>query len=112
MRNPEEIIELLDLAEMGLTAEQAYKIVRMTGDMISSAFAAGRVAAAEGIDEMPHELGDEGWGELERQAADAGYEPAIVRRRRRGDFTTQTIEAAYQFGYRQASKVARGVTRP
>ncbi len=113
MPNSEEIIKALDLLEMGLTAEQAYKIGRMTGDMISAAVGAGRVAAAEDVDRMPNTLGDEGWGTLERQAEDAGYDPAFVRRRRtRDDFTTTTIEAAYQYGYRQASKVARGVTRP
>lgn len=110
--NQEQIVEALDLASMGLTAEQAYRIGRLTGDMISSAFALGRVAAAQDIDCMPYELGDEGWGDLERQAVDAGYDASIIRRRRRGDLTTTTIEAAYQYGYRQASKVARGVTRP
>lgn len=113
MRNPEEIIDALDLSEMGLTAEQTHKIGRMTGDMISAAFAAGRVAAAEAIDQMPVMLGNQGWQRLADKAAAADYDPQLVwRRRRRDDFTTATIEGAYQYGYRQASKVARGVTRP
>lgn len=114
MLNQQQIIEALDLAELGLTAEQAYKIGRLTGDLISSAFAAGRVAAAEAVNQMPTALGDDGWSALADKAEEAGYERRVVLRRRRPEdnFTALTIEAAYQYGYRQASKVARGVTRP
>lgn len=109
----EKMIEALDLAEMGLTAEQAYKIGKLAGNLMEMAYSAGRVAAAEDVDRMSNTLGDEGWNALARQAEDAGYDPTFVHRRRiRDDFTTTTIEAAYQYGYRQASKVARGVTRP
>lgn len=111
--NQEQIIEALDLAEMGLTAEQAYKIGRLTGDMISSAFALGRVAAAEDVDQMPITLGAGGWNYLAKKAEEAGSDPRRVwRRHRSDDFTAATIETAYQYGYREAAKVARGVTRP
>ena len=110
----EKMIEALDLAEMGLTAEQAYKIGKLAGNLMEMAYSAGRVAAAEDVNQMPTSLGDEGWSALADQAEEAGYERRVVLRRRRPEdnFTALTIEAAYQYGYRQASKVARGVTRP
>jgi hypothetical protein len=69
-----------------------------------------RKQIAADIRAMPHELGDEGWNDLERRAEEAGYDRQTVRRRRRGDFTTTTIEAAYQYGYRRSAQVARGLT--
>lgn len=70
---------------------------------------AARQAAAADIERMPYELGDKGWAALEAKAVEADYPPRWVRdRRRRDDFTTATIECAYQYGYRQAAKVARG----
>jgi hypothetical protein len=70
---------------------------------------AGREDAAREIEAMPHDLGDEGWGWISRKADDAGWAVESVRsRRRRDDFTTATIETAYQYGYRRAAKIARG----
>lgn len=69
----------------------------------------GRYSASVDIKNMPPSLGDEGWAELERNAVEADYPPRWVRdRRRRDDFTTATIECAYQYGYRKAAKVAYG----
>jgi len=69
----------------------------------------GRYAASIDIKNMPITLGDEGWGHLADQAEDAGYDRRVVTRRRRPEtFTTLTVEAAYQYGYRQAAKVAQG----
>ncbi len=112
--NEQQIIKALDLAEMGLTVEQAFTIGRLTGDMLRSAFALGRVAAAEDVDHMPIALGDDGWSALADRAEEAGYDRRVVLRRRKPEdgFTALTVEAAYQHGYREASKVARGVTRP
>ena len=68
-----------------------------------------RNTIAADIENMPINLGDTGWKHIERKAIEAGYPAEIVRRRRtRDDFTTDTIEVAYQYGYRQAAKVARG----
>jgi hypothetical protein len=83
--------------------------VQVVADLIGRAYAAGRVAAAADVEAMPYKLGDEGWQALADEAVEASYDAELVRsRRRRGDFTTHTIEAAYQYGYRQAAKVARG----
>lgn len=81
---------------------------------LEDAIRTGRVAAAEVILQMPHELGDEGWNAIADQAAEAGYDRSVVLRRRRpeGNFTALTIEAAYQYGYRRAAEMARGVARP
>jgi hypothetical protein len=82
-------------------------------DALKEEYPRGRRHAAKDIEQMPIELGDVGWGELERRATNAGYPLAWTRgRRSRGDFTTTTIEAAYQYGYRQAAKVALGTTAP
>jgi hypothetical protein len=71
-------------------------------------FTLGRCAAATDVERMPINLGDEGWEALTRLAADAGYDRRLVTdRRRRDDFTTDTIETAYQYGYRSAAKVAK-----
>ena len=68
-----------------------------------------RNTIAADIENMPINLGDDGWKHLERKADEANYPTEWVRRRRtRDDFTTATIEVAYQYGYRQAAKVARG----
>lgn len=73
---------------------------------------AARQAVAADIERMPFSLGDKGWAELERQADKADWPTKWVRdRRKRDDFTTATIESAYQYGYRQAAKVARGDAR-
>lgn len=73
------------------------------------AYRAGREDAARKIAEMPYQLGDEGWKWLEGKASEAGWAVEWVsRRRRRDDFTTATIESAYQYGYRRAAEVARG----
>lgn len=95
---PESVTELVDvLVAVGyLPAEFA------------TTFTMGRVAAAIDIERMPAYLGDEGWKDLENSAYEAGYERRLVSdRRRREDFTTSTIEGAYQYGYRRAAKVAK-----
>lgn len=76
---------------------------------VDAATLAARQAVAADIERMPCELGDEGWQHLADKAAEADYDPQLVwRRRRRDDFTTATIGAAYQYGYRRAARVARG----
>jgi hypothetical protein len=56
----------------------------------------------------PRELGDEGWQALENRAVAAGWDREMIRlRRRRDDFTTATIEAAYQYGLQRAAEAAR-----
>jgi len=77
------------------------------------ALAEGRRQAAADVGHMPITLGDAGWEHLEAKAVEADYPAGMVRRRRtRDDFTTSTIEAAYQYGYRRAAKVARGEVAP
>ncbi|MCG5460807.1 hypothetical protein MED01_004233 [Micromonospora sp. MED01] len=81
-------------------------------DSFSSAYREGRNQAAADVERMPITLGDAGWQHMEASAVEADYPAELVRRRRtRDDFTTATIEGAYQYGYRQAAKVARGGTR-
>ncbi len=66
---------------------------------------------AQAVRDMPHELGDEGWAELERMADDAGWPVEWVRKRRtRDDFTTTTIEAAYQVARERAAGVIEQTT--
>ncbi len=73
----------------------------------ATTFTLGRCAAAADVERMPISLGDEGWEAIAKQATDAGYERRLVTdRRRREDFTTDTIEVAYQYGYRRAAQVA------
>jgi hypothetical protein len=76
---------------------------------LDAAALAARQAVAAEIERMPYCLGDEGWRRLANDAEEAGYDPKyVLNRRRRDDFTTAVIESAYQYGYRQAAKVARG----
>jgi hypothetical protein len=77
--------------------------------LFATAYAAGRRAAAVDVQLMSHELGDEGWDEMCRRAEKAGYDRQVVLRRRRGDFTTTNVEAAYQVGRDFAARVAAGV---
>lgn len=68
--------------------------------------------AARDIGRESRQLGDSGWQRLEDRAVNAGYDRESVRsRRRRDDFTTHTIEVAYDLGLRRAAEVARGRTR-
>lgn len=61
------------------------------------------------IKDMKHDLGDEGWAELERRATDADWPVEWVRRRRTGnEFTTAVIETAYQVGRDRAADTAQG----
>lgn len=85
-------------AQYGAVAEHVWK----------AAFAAGRKAAAADVKNMPAYLGDEGWEEMCRRAEEAGYERAIVLRRRRGDFTTSTVEGGYQVARDRAARIAAG----
>lgn len=68
-----------------------------------------RASIARQIEYSLHDLGDEGWSHLADSAEEAGYERRTVLRRRQPEtFTTLTIEAAYQHGYRRAARIARG----
>lgn len=79
-------------------------------DAVKEEYPRGRQHAAKDIDRMSSYLGDEGWSALADQAEEAGYDRRVVLRRRRPEdnFTALTIEAAYQYGYRNAAKVALG----
>lgn len=70
---------------------------------------AAREVVANDIRALPRELGDEGWKDLAGRAAAAGYPPdRMLSRRRRFDFTTFAIEAAYRYGLQRATEAAAG----
>lgn len=88
-------------------AKAAAEVDRLTAEL-AQARADERNTIAADIENMPINLGDAGWKHLEKKAVEADYPAEWVHRRRtRDDFTTATIEVAYQYGYRQAAKVAR-----
>lgn len=96
---------------MAAGLNSADEIERLRAE-VAEARAEGRRQAAADIEGMDHELGYAGWKHLENRADEAGYPVEWVRRRRRrDDFTTATIEVAYQYGYQMAAKVARGGAR-
>ncbi|GGN86279.1 hypothetical protein GCM10010112_67620 [Actinoplanes lobatus] len=86
------------------------KAIIRAGD---AGYQAGRLNAIAHIEQMPCNLGDEGWNTLADKAAEAGYDRRVVLRRRKPEdnFTALTIEAAYQHGYRLAAETLRGVAR-
>lgn len=65
--------------------------------------------AADAVEQMPHELGDDGWAALGHRAENAGWPAESLRRlrNRRDTFANMTVEAAYQHGYREAARILR-----
>lgn len=72
-----------------------------------------RNAAAEArnrVEKMPYYLGDEGWQDMEDRSAAEGYPRSLTRdRRRRDDFTTVSIEGAYQYARSHAIAVVTAI---
>ncbi len=69
-----------------------------------------RHAASDLRDQTPVELGDAGWNALADRAEAAGYfRRSVLDIRRRDTFSTVTVEAAYQQGYRDAAKRLAGL---
>ncbi len=66
---------------------------------------------ADDVDGLPRELGDAGWAALEQRAVNAGWPASSLRRlrSREDSFSTITVEAAYQHGYREAAKLLRKI---
>jgi hypothetical protein len=94
-------------AVLAVLAER-HGLALLSADEVDRLRADERNTIAADIEDMPINLGDAGWKHLEARAVEADYPAEWVRRRRsRDDFTTATIEVAYQYGYSQAAKVAR-----
>jgi hypothetical protein len=81
-------------------------------EVIERAYAAGRQDAADAVLGLPVSLEDAGWAALATRAQDAGYDRAkVLSLRTRDNFSTVTVEAAYQHARLEAARVARGGAR-